>query len=212
MTKESAEPNKAKGIIKGTGKVIALPVTVPFRSMMRSASLAKDSFKRTSESTEALREAGYTISSNIKSSGRKGNNDTFDSVFSGEEGEELRHRNIRRFLFRKRTTASLTLFFAVYGLLSIIMFKQFYGLLTFIGGAAIGLTLALESQYRLWQLRQRRLSREEKGSFSNFWNEEPVWGALNPELGEILSSASHQLLNLVKSAYQRLRGGNQHGK
>ena len=172
MTTDEQEPKKSGGAVRSTVRVITLPV----RSVAKSASLAGKSFKKSAESVGAVKDFSLKSVSNVKSAGKKGANDTFESIFSGPGGEKLLYSNLRKFLLRKR--AAIT----VYGMASVIVFQQFYGLLTFLGGVLFGATLCFESQFRLWQLRNRRLSVEEKGSVTNFLSESPLLDMFKPEL------------------------------
>lgn len=182
MTADNNEPKNRKGVIRGAGRVIALPLTVPFRSMARSASLARESFKRTSDSTEVVKDLGLKIATDVKSASKKGGNDTFESIFSGQEGEELLQKNLRRFLLRKRAAIAMTMLFTLYGIAAVAAFHQVFGLLTFLGGVVFGTSICFESQFRLWQLRNRRLSIEEKGSAKHFLTECSILEIFKPEI------------------------------
>lgn len=178
MTTDEQEPKKSGGAVRSTVRVITLPV----RSVAKSASLAGNSFKKSAESVGAVKDFSLKSVSNVKSAGKKGANDTFESIFSGPGGEKLLYSNLRKFLLRKRAAIAMMLLFTVYGMASVIVFQQFYGLLTFLGGVLFGATLCFESQFRLWQLRNRRLSVEEKGSVTNFLSESPLLDMFKPEL------------------------------
>lgn len=178
MTTEEKGSKQGKSVVKGAVSVITLPV----RSVGKSFTLANRSFKDSIRSVGAIKNYGSRSLSNIRSAGEKGANDSFESVFSGPEGEELRDRNLKRFLTRKRVALALMVFFVAYGSVSVIAFQQFYGLLTLVGGLSYGITLCFESQFRLWQLRNRKLSKEEKGSVKNFLSESSLIDIFKPEL------------------------------
>lgn len=178
MATDEQEPKKSRGAVRSTVRVITLPV----RSVANSITLAGDSFKKSAESAGTIKNISLKSASNVKSAGKKGANDTFESVFSDQDGEKLLYRNLRKFLLRKRTAIAMMLLFTAYGMASVIVFQQFYGLLTFLGGVLFGATLCFESQFRLWQLRNRRLSVEEKGSVTSFLSESPLLDMFKPEL------------------------------
>ncbi|WP_088698671.1 hypothetical protein [Halomonas campaniensis] len=178
MATEENGPGKSRGLLRRAGRTITLPV----RSVASSFSMAGKSFKRSAESISVVKDYSSRGISNIKSAGKKGANNAFETVFEGEEGEQLLSINLRKFLLRKRAAIAMMLIFTIYGMASVIYFKQFYGLLTFVGGILFGATLCFESQFRLWQLRNRRLSIEEKGSVTDFLYESPLLDMLKPEL------------------------------
>jgi len=88
----------------------------------------------------------------------------------------------QRFLRQKRLavgTGAAFLLMALYALAH----RNPLGLLTIIGGMPLFFMAALSAQFRLWQLRNRRLSKSEKGGLDDFMRE-PGWiiSVLNPEM------------------------------
>lgn len=164
-------------IARGTGNV----VLAPFRAVGQSGKLTKDQFVRSLKAGN-LGEASGQIRQNWQRAHQKGRNDQFFDIFGGEDGPELLQMNLRRFLVRKRTALALMAVFATYGFISVVVFKAFFGLLGMAGAIMLGTAWATEAQFRLWQLRNHRLSREEKGSFPDFWAEQPIHRILDPEL------------------------------
>ncbi|WP_244140930.1 hypothetical protein [Burkholderia vietnamiensis] len=90
----------------------------------------------------------------------------------------------RRFLFQKRLaigTGAAFLLMATYALSR----GNAFGIFTLVAGLPVMFMASLSAQFRLWQLRNRRLSRAEHGGLSDFM-QEPGWAfsVINPELGK----------------------------
>ena len=128
-------------------------------------------------------DASNTIRENWQRAHKKGRNDQFFEIFGGPDGPDLLQWNLRRFLLKKRTALGCMAAFVAYGAVCIVAFQAFSALLGMLSAVILGCTFATEAQFRLWQLRNHRLSREEKGGFQHFWREQPIWQIVNPELG-----------------------------
>ena len=90
----------------------------------------------------------------------------------------------RRFRFQKRLaigTGAVFLLMAVYA----ISRGNLLGIFTLVAGLPVMFMASLDAQLRLWQVRNRRLSRAEQGGLSDFMRE-PGWfvSVLDPELGK----------------------------
>lgn len=169
----------AKRAVKGTGKV----VLAPFRAVAQSGKLTKDQYLNTLRfGKDSFTGAGEQIHENWQQAHKKGRNDQFFKIFGGPEGAKLLEMNLRRFLLKKRLALALMFGFLLYGLWSVAVFGSLFGLLGMLGAFVLGASLATEAQFRLWQLRNHRLSIEEKGSFSNFWEEQSILRIFDPEL------------------------------
>lgn len=202
-TDNSPKKTSWKGrAVKGTFLVISAPV----RSMVSSGTLAYGSFKKATASVDSVKEFSRSSLDNIRRSGEKGKNDSFGSIFIGEEGEILRNQNIAKFLLKKRAAILLMLIFSIYGIATALIYKQFYGLLSFAGSVAFGVALCFESEFRLWQLRQRRLSVEEKGSFKNFLSEASIHHAFLPETWPLFLKFAASLLRTLSTLFTRTIG------
>lgn len=209
MKKEQVNTNSSpkksywKGrAVKGTFFVI----TAPVRSVVSSGSLAYGSFKKATASIDSIKEFSSSSLKNIRRSGEKGRNDSFESIFIGEEGETLRNQNIAKFLLKKRAAILLMLVFSIYGIATALVYKQFFGLFSFAGSVAFGIALCLESEFRLWQLRQRRLSVEEKGGFKNFLSEASIHHAFLPETWPLFLKFAASLLRALSTLFTRTIG------
>lgn len=73
-------------------------------------------------------------------------------------------------LLRKRLILMIVYTVLAIGLLTVVMASILYGLLMVIAAFTMSL-YAVPSQFRMWQIENKRLSREEKGSFSDFRHE-----------------------------------------
>lgn len=88
----------------------------------------------------------------------------------------------RRFLFQKRLaigTGAVFLLMAIYALSR----GNMFGIFTLVAGLPVMFMASLTAQFRLWQLRNRRLSRAEHGGLSDFMRQ-PGWfvSVIDPEL------------------------------
>lgn len=175
---EKRDNQRARKIAKSSGKVIL----APFRAVGQSGKLTKNQFVSSLKAGH-FRDASNTIRKNWKTANKKGRNDQFFEIFGGPDGPELLQWNLRRFLLKKRTALGCMAAFVAYGVVCVIVFQALSGLLGILGAVILGCTFATDAQFRLWQLRNHRLSREEKGGFQHFWREQPILQIFNPELG-----------------------------
>lgn len=96
------------------------------------------------------------------------------------------------FLRRKRAAQCLCAFFSTLGLWSLVH-GQWSGLLPLLIGGGFTLEYAWLTEFRLWQLRGRRLSVEEKGGLSDFRRDPGAWkGAFRAEVGFGLDAPRRQ--------------------
>ena len=99
----------------------------------------------------------------------------------------------RYFLRRKRTALGAAVFFvllSLYGVLGSIWYDNtrgiVLGVVSLVVSQPVFFMVALGAQLRLWQLRTRRLSKEEKGGLRDFTREVKGWWwmTLDPEFGQ----------------------------
>lgn len=88
----------------------------------------------------------------------------------------------RRFLFQKRLAIAVGSVFLLMGVYALSR-GNLLGIFTLVAGLPVMFMASLTAQFRLWQLRSRRLSRAEHGGLNDF-TKEPGWFAsvLDPEL------------------------------
>lgn len=175
---DTQQNGTAKKILKGTGRV----VLAPFRAAGQSGRLTKQQFSETVRTGKGtFSDASDAIRQNWKAANKKGRNDQFYDIFGGPDGEDLRQQNLKRFLTRKRIIIALMSLSLIYGLYIVVQ-ESYFGLLTILSAFIMGSAFSLDAQFRLWQLRNCRLSVEEKGSFINFCKESSILDVFNPEL------------------------------
>lgn len=90
----------------------------------------------------------------------------------------------RRFLFQKRLALGTAFVVLVISACAIAN-GRLLGIATIIASMPLFFMASLSAHFRLWQLRQRRLSKEERGGLEDFFDENPHWirQVLNPEFG-----------------------------
>lgn len=182
-----------KSALRTTGKV-AWRVLLPFSAMRRTVVLAKKEAERTKESLGALKELGdnarKTIVEGIKGP-KEQRNDSFADAMSKRTANALSEDELYRyFLGKKRVALGTAAFFALmalYGVLGGIWFGHNRGIalgaISLLASQPVFFMVALGAQLRLWQLRTRRLSKEEKGGLGDFMREVKGWWwvTLDPE-------------------------------
>ncbi|MDF9435900.1 hypothetical protein [Chromohalobacter israelensis] len=174
---EHQRSGAARKVARGSAKV----VLAPFRAVGQSGKLTKDQFVSSLKAGH-FGDASNTIRENWQRAHKEGRNDQFFEIFGGPDGSELLQTNLRRFLMKKRVALACMMVFVVYGGVCVVALQAFSALLGMLGAVMLGLTFATESQFRLWQLRTHRLSKEERGGFEHFWREEPIYRILDPEI------------------------------
>lgn len=182
-----------KSVLRTTGRV-AWRVLLPFAAMRRTVALGKKEAERMKESLGALKELGNnarkTIVEGIKEP-KKQRNDLFSDAMRKRSENALSEEELHRyFLGKKRVAIGTAAFFALmalYGMLGGIWFGHnrsiALGAISLLASQPVFFMVALGAQLRLWQLRTRRLSKEEKGSLNDFMREVKGWWwmTLDPE-------------------------------
>lgn len=139
----------------------------------------KELHRATREASEAVREA-------FRPAPKKQNADhlSFEAMMRQRKaGAPTWTQLYHGFLRRKRAAQCMCLFFSLLGLWSLVH-GQWSGLLPLLIGGGFTLEYAWLTEFRLWQLRNRRLSIEEKGGLSDFRSDPGAWkGALRAEVG-----------------------------
>jgi hypothetical protein len=179
--------------LRTTGRV-ALRVLLPFSAMRKTVTLARKEMDRTKESLTALKglsdEARKTIADGIKGKGQA-RNDSFDAAMNNRSMDALSQEDLYSvFLWKKRVALGTAAFFALlglYGVLGGILYGHGRGVvlgsISLVSSQPVFFMVALGAQLRLWQLRTRRLSKEEKGGLRDFIREVKGWWwvTLDPE-------------------------------
>lgn len=176
-----------------TGKV-AWRVLLPFAAMRQTVTLAKKELGRTQKSLSTLKNLGDDARKAI-TDGIKGNSqerdDSFETAMNNRSKDALSQDQLYDFFLRKKRAALLAAaLFALLGLYGVLSgIWQGHGrditlsVISLVASQPIFFLVALSAQLRLWQLRTRRLSKEEKGGLQDFMGEVKGWWwmTLNPE-------------------------------
>ncbi|EEN0904194.1 DotA/TraY family protein [Salmonella enterica] len=100
-------------------------------------------------------------------------------------------------LLKKRFILMIVYTVLATGLLTVVMASILYGLLMIIAAFTMSL-YAAPSQFRMWQIENKRLSREEKGSFSDFKHETRWYlDTINPQFKPTTNTSLLTLLLVV---------------
>lgn len=175
--------NQRSGVGRKVAKGTKTVILAPFRAVAQSGKLTWDQYRKTYQYGKGtFDQASETIRENWQRAHKKGRNDQFFEIFGGPDGPELLQWNLRRFLLKKRVSLASMAAFVVYGAVCVVALQAFSGLLGMLGAVILGCTFATDAQFRLWQLRSHRLSKEERGGFKHFWREEPIYRILDPEI------------------------------
>lgn len=164
-------------------------------SMKRSVALMKGEVFRRTEETKALRELYKAARHRVTG---VGNVEVLDDVAGETFAEAMDRRNIDldraylTFLSRKRLALCVGLFFVLLGAVGL-AHGRWEGFAPILVGGGFSLEIAWLSEYRLWQIRGQRLSKEEAATLRDYWMEEGAWRrALDPERGFGLSKGSRR--------------------
>lgn len=175
---------------KKAGKVL-LRVLFPVAAMKRTKDLVLQDVERNRENLAYLRELMKHARARVKKASKEEvGRGSFDEAISNRREGALSIADLQvAFVRRKRWALFAGLFFlvtALYGMVAGGTSGNAKQLLLSAGSAVVALPLffliALSAQHRLWQLKNRRLSVEEKGGLSDFQRETPFWllVVLNP--------------------------------
>lgn len=180
--------------------VLFLDVLLPWRPVIKSAKLLGDQARMTAQATAQLKALMLEARASLRAQTGEERGRDFAEVLGSAAALPLEILQ-RHFLLRKRlalTLGGLLLVLAGVGFLVSADRGDLSGmaLATMSAGTSgvASFLFALSAQFRLWQLRTRRLSRAERGSFDDFKLEERDWAlqALSPEIG--ISRGMLQLL------------------
>lgn len=176
-----------KQTAKSAGVEIAKRLFFPFYAFRKNVQSFKAAKQQHDENIVYIKEL-YARAKQKARSEHQGESGT-----ANEQGfeEMMRSRSVgapsvadlqRRFLFQKRLavgTGAVFLLMAVYALSR----GNVFGIFTLVAGLPVMFMASLTAQFRLWQLRNRRLSRAEHGGLNDFM-QEPGWfvSVIDPEL------------------------------
>jgi hypothetical protein len=178
-----------KKVAQTGGKILFYGFTgIAAPGILKTASLLKKEAQKTADSAKRIRDlAGEAReASRIRKEDAK-RNDAFKDVVANHAGVSIR-RVYLEFLARKRNALLCLVASFILGVPSLVH-GHALGLVPLFVGGAMSFEFAWLAEFRLWQLRGRRISKEEHGSLRDFWMEKGAWkGALNPEPGFALNA------------------------
>lgn len=175
-------------------------ILFPFAAMWQSMTLAKEELLRTKENLGVLKDLGKRAREVVAEDGA---GTPLDRDIGFEAAMQRRSRSAMScdelyafFLKKKRFALGTGAIFALLGLYAVaggIWYGHMRGIalgsVSLLASQPVFFMVALGAQLRLWQLRTRRLSREERGGLGDFMREVKGWWwvTLNPEFGRARS-------------------------
>jgi hypothetical protein len=172
-----------KSVAKKSAKFAFYGVTgVAGPSILKTVDLLKKEGQRTAASTRRLNELtgeAWRVLAN------KGGATLVNEPF--EDAMDRHQVDVRRaylsFLVRKRSALACACVFVLLGAWPL-LHGHLSGFIPLLLGGGLCSELAWLAEFRLWQLRGHRLSKEENGLIRDFWMEPGAWmNAFNPEHG-----------------------------
>jgi hypothetical protein len=174
----------AKKLAKMGGKVLLFPVAGAIPSMRKTASLFKGEVSQRQAEIREIRALADRARANLRKP-TPANDENFEEAVSSRKADV--GRTYIHFLRRKRAALVCLVFSLWLGGMPLIH-GNLMGLAPLIMGCGLSFEFAWLAEFRLWQIRGRRLSPAEHGSLADFWAESGAWrGALMPEVGYGLS-------------------------
>lgn len=189
--------DKRKALRVGA-RILFFPVVgFAWGSMKRSGRLMRGEFARTAENTklvgELFSDARKRVFGPMAAPAEDIPGESFADAMARRPGAET--RAYIGFLTRKRVALCMAMFFLAIGSIGVAR-GAWAGLMTVLVGGGLSLEFAWLAEFRLWQLRSRKLSATEGGTLRDFWMEDGAWrSALHFERGFGLGS--------VQRAYRR---------
>lgn len=175
-----------KKVLKTVGRVLAYGAFgIAWPSMKRSVRLIKEETVRTAENTRMLGDLAGQARRRVFGAAQarlpEVLDETFDQALARRPGAE--RQAYVGFVLRKRVALAMGALFCVIGLRGL-LHAHWLGLAPLVIGGGLALEFAWLAEFRLWQLRNRKLSAAEGGTLSDFWMEPGAWRrTLDPEPG-----------------------------
>ncbi|WP_017461376.1 hypothetical protein [Dyella ginsengisoli] len=175
-----------KKALKTAGKVLAYGAFgIAWPSMKRSVRLMKDEAARTADNTRLLGELAGQARKRVFGAAEARPADVADETFAEAMARRpgAEKRAYVGFVRRKRVALAMCALFCSIGGLGLVH-GHLMGLAPMLVGGGLSLEFAWLAEFRLWQLRNRKLSAAEGGSLSDFWMDSGAWRrALDAEPG-----------------------------
>lgn len=173
-----------KKVARTSGKVVFYAFTgIAGPSILKTASLLKEEARKTGDSAKRIRVlVGEARDANRLRKEAAGRDETFQDAEQRHAGVKVEQVYLA-FLGRKRAALTCVALSLVLGLPAL-LHGHVIGLLPLLVGGAMGTEFAWLAEFRLWQLRGRKLSKHEGGSFHHFWRDKGAWiRTFDPEPG-----------------------------
>lgn len=178
-----------KQTTKSAGVEIAKRLFLPFYAFRKNVQSIKAAKQQHDENVVYIKELYARAKQRKARAEQKGEGGAAEQGFE----EMMRRRAVgapsiadlqRRFLFQKRLAIAVGSVFLLMGVYALSR-GNLLGIFTLAAGLPVMFMASLTAQFRLWQLRNRRLSRTEHGGLNDF-TKEPSWFAsvLDPEFGK----------------------------
>jgi len=173
-----------KKVARVGGRVLFYGFTgVAGPSILKTASLLKREAQKTGESAKRIRELANEAreASRVRKEEAK-RDETFQQAMERHADISLRRVYLAVLARKRASLVCLTLSLVLS--LPALLHGHVIGLLPLVVGSSMSLEFAWLAEFRLWQLRGRKLSQAEQGSLRDFWMDAGAWKkALDPEPG-----------------------------
>lgn len=173
------------GIVRGTGKALLSVLRLPGRAIGMNIRQLKRAKQVHAENIVYIRALFDEARRSHEKVGAKAVIGSFEDVMRSRPPEAPSIAMLkRRFLRQKRLALGTCAALIALSLMALAN-GSMLGIATLVSAPPLFFMAALSAQLRLWQLRTRRLSREEKGGLRDFIAGQKTWylEVLDPELG-----------------------------
>lgn len=170
-------------------------IIMPVSAMKRTVMLTKREIDRNKENFEYLKELSVEAKRTLSEGGTREQDRpalSFEEVMAGRSADALSLPELyRSFLLKKRWALGAAMFFAVSSLYAVVGGLVFghpkdvvLGAVSLLISQSAFFMAALGAQLRLWQLKTKRLSQQERGGLRDFMADYPNWfrQLINPEI------------------------------
>lgn len=169
-------------VLRAIGRA-ALSVLLPWRVVRRDVDRLRRTAADHQKNVRYLRSLARNLGKRTSGDDRP-TITTFDEVKRKHSAAQIADLK-RRFLFQKRLALSSAMGVLIISACAIAS-GRLLGIATIIASMPLFFMACLSAQFRLWQLRNERLSKGEHGGLEDFFAENPRWlrQVLSPELGK----------------------------
>lgn len=167
------------------GKILFFPIGGALPSMKKTATLLKGEANQRIAEVREIGALAAQVRDNLRRPATPAKDENFLDAVNSRNIDI--HKAYIHFLRRKRAALVCLVISLWVGGMPLIH-GNLMGLAPLVMGCGLSLEFAWLAEFRLWQIRGRRLSRAERASLSDFWGDPGAWrGALRAEVGYGLS-------------------------